>query len=41
MSAAVVIACTHHRTNDTYVSELLTRTVHRKEFGKMPEVYIS
>ena len=34
MIAAVVIACTHHRTNDTYVSEMLTRTVRSKEFGK-------
>ena len=25
---AVVTACTHHRANDTYLSEMPTRTVH-------------
>ena len=34
---AAVTACTQHRTNDTYVSEMPRRTVHSKEFGKTPK----
>ena len=38
---AAVSACTQHRTIDTYVSEMPTRTVYSREFGKTPEVYIN